>query len=397
MWLEQFPLRERVPFSFTHLGIDCPEEEVWAETGSARWDLPLSGEVYFRLVSVRQPRGGLEPVIQDPRIAICLPAVGVYNRRSQIATEVSTTRETQVVYLAQQYTEIELIRKTLCRRIEELEEKLLGEDSVRCAEGQVITQETMENDPGHQPENTFWGTDLNGWFSRLAGWLLAKVYSQLPLYICGLPRSIGPDSPVEFFAAFFARPGCSAAVMEQLRPGLGLIGRADENHSNPVFELIQNRISQRADTLSWTELHRCLTNKIGYTGPLATMFLLMYLHERRPDFPVELLPDHELALLDGRRLLTGLITPDLVLAPGGDNRLSDWAGLIVFKKDSGEEAAQATSWNDSLQYLAALFLMLGTADTADQISAQESVLRKKAFSWKTSESGHRPLSEGRNW
>ena len=381
VWLGQFPLGERVPFGITHLGLEYPGEVVRAETCSPRWGLPLNGEVYFRVVLLRQRRGGVDPVIQDPRIAVCLPAAGVYRLRSQLAMEVSTTRETQAVYLTQQDTEAELIRQTLRRRLDELEDQLLGEDSVRYAEGQVMAQQTRENDPGPQPANIFGGIDPNGWFSRLASWLLAKSYPQMPLDIGGLPDSIGPDSPGEFFAAFFDQSGCSPAVMELLRPGLGLTGRGDEDQSNPVFELIQNGISQRGDTLSWRELHRYLAHGIGLTGPLATMFLLWYLHERRPDFAVELLPGHELTLFDGRCLLTGLITSDLGHALGWDNRLADWAGLFVFKKESGEAAAHSTAWNDSLQHFAALSPGLGTADTADQIRAQETVLLEDLGEW----------------
>lgn len=397
VWLEQFPLGERVPFSFTHLGIEYPGEVVRAETWSAGRGLPLNGEVYFRVVLLRQRRGGLEPVIQDPRIAVCLPAAGVYRRRSQLATEVSTTRETQAVYLAQQDTEAELIRQTLRRRLDELEDQLLGEDSVPYAEGQVITQGTMENDLSPQPANIFGGMDPNGWFSRLAGWLLAKAYPQLPLDLDGLRDSIGPESSGEFFAAFFRQPGCSPAVMEQLGLGLGLTGRADEDNSNRVFELIPKRISQCGETISWRELHRYLAHEIGLTGPLATMFLLIYLHGRRPDFAVELLTDHELALFDGRRLLTGLITPDLVPALGWDNRLSDWAVGIVFNKHSGEETAQATSWNDSLQHLAALSPRLGTADTADQIRAQESILLEDLGEWTQAVIRGRELVNNMEW
>lgn len=97
VWLEQFPLGERVPFTCQHLGLEYPGEVVRADTWSPRWGNPLNGEVYFRVV-LRQRRGGLEPVLRDPRIAVCLPASGQYRRRSRLATEVSTTRETQAVY-----------------------------------------------------------------------------------------------------------------------------------------------------------------------------------------------------------------------------------------------------------------------------------------------------------
>lgn len=181
MWLEQFPLGEAVPFRCQHLGIDYPGEVVRADTWSPRWGNTLDGDIYFRVVLLRQRRGGLEPMIRDPRTAVCLPAPGRYRRRSRLASEVSTTRETQAVYLTQQDTEAALIRTTLRRRLDELEEQLLGEDSVRYSEGQIIAG----NDMSPQPQVIFAGMDPHAWFSRVAAWLLRSAWPQLPVD-CGL-------------------------------------------------------------------------------------------------------------------------------------------------------------------------------------------------------------------
>ena len=362
VWLEQFPLGERVPFSCQHLGLEYPGEVVRADTWSPRWGYPLSGEVYFRVVLLRQRRGGLEPVIQDPRIAVCLPAAGQYRRRSRLSTEVSTTRETQAVYLAQQDTEAELIRQTLRRRLDELEEQLLGEDSVRYSEGQVIAG----NGLSPQLDIIFAGMDPKAWFSRLAGWLLSQAYAKLPLELGGLSSPIGPEAAGKAFSAIFGQPNVSPEVMEQLVPALGLTGRANHEHSSPVFDLIRNRISQQGEPLLWVELHRYLAHEIGLTGPLATMFMLVYLHGLRPNFDVQLLPDHQIALLDGRPLLAGRITPDLIPALRWDSRVSQWAGRIV--------PNQETAWNDALQHLAVLAPRLATAKTEDAIRAQDQLL-----------------------
>ena len=389
VWLEQFPLGERVPFGCQHLGLEYPGEVVRAHTWSPRWGYPLSGDVYFRVVLLRQRRGGLEPVIQDPRIAVCLPAAGLYRRRSRLATEVSTTRETQAVYLAQQDTEAELIRQTLRRRLDELEEQLLGEDSVRYSEGQVITG----NGQSPQPDIIFAGMDPKAWFSCLAAWLLSQAYAKLPLELGDLSSPIEPEAAEKAFAAFFGQPNDSPDVMEQLGPALGLTSRANQEHSSPVFELIRNRISQQSEALSWAALHRYLAHEIGFTGPLATMFLLVYLHGHRPHLAVELQPDHQIALLDGRPLLAGRITPDLIPALRWDKRVSQWAGRIVLIKETGEE----TGWNDALQHLAVLSPRLANANTEDAIRAQEQLLLEDLKSMAQDVTQARELVDNSGW
>ena len=117
VWLERFPPGVPTPYNLDHLGLSYPGEVVRADNWSSQWGNPLQGEVYFRIVLLQQRRGSLRPAIQDPRIVVCLTAAGLSRRRSRLAGEVSTTRETQAVYLTQRDTETELIRQTLQRRL----------------------------------------------------------------------------------------------------------------------------------------------------------------------------------------------------------------------------------------------------------------------------------------
>ena len=195
VWLEQFPPGIPTPYSHDYLGLSYPGEVVRADNWSSQWGNPLEDEVYFRVVLLHQRRGGLRPVIQDPRVAVCLPAAGLSRRRSRVAGEVATTRETQAVYLTQRDTETDLIRQTLQRRLEALEEQLLGEDSVRYSEGQVITG--RENHP--DPASVFSGLEPLLWFSRLAGWLLSEAYPTLPLDAAALPRPVTGSDAASLF------------------------------------------------------------------------------------------------------------------------------------------------------------------------------------------------------
>ncbi len=341
VWLEQFPLGEAVPFRCQHLGIDYPGEVVRVDTWSPRWGNTMSEDIFFRVVLLRQRRGGLEPVIEDPRIVVCLPAPGLYRRRSQLASEVSTTRETQAIYLTQQDTEAALIRRMLRRRLDELEEQLLGEDSVRYSEGRIVAE-----------------------------WLLSNAWPQLPLDLNEQSKPVEPEAAGEVFGVIFGQPDSSPDGMQQLVTALGLGRGANREYPNPVLELVRNRISAQDGPSTWTDLHRYLAQEIGLTGPLATMFLLVFLHEHRPGLSLELQPGHQVALFDGRPLEAGRITPDLIPALRWDMRISGWAGQIV----PIAEALIETRWNDALHHLRAISPRLATASFNDAVRAQDRLL-----------------------
>ena len=368
VWLEQFPPGEPTPFSHDYLGIRYPGEVVRADNWSSHWGNPLEGEVYFRVVLLNQRRGGLRPAIQDPRVAVCLPAAGLSRRRSRLAVEVSTTRETQAVYLTQRDTEADLIRQTLRRRLEGLEEQLLGEDSVRYCEGQVITGRERQPDPA----SVFVGLEPATWFSRVAEWLLAEAYPALPLDAAALPRPVtGGDAP-GLFRGIFGQPEASTGILEQLGPALGLSDSDMPGVFDPsscrVLELVRSWLSENSGTAQWTELHRYLSHQVGLTGPLATLYLLLCIHGQRPEQVLELVPGHQIKLVDDRPLLGNRITTDLIPAIAWDERIAEWAQTIGPPADP--------QWNDALQHLSTLSPGVAAVDAGSDFRSQEQALMK---------------------
>ena len=366
VWLEQFPQGESTAFSHVHLGLRYPGEVVRIDNWSPHWGYPPEDEVYFRIVLLRQRRGGLRPVIQDPRVVVCLPAPGLSRRRGRLAGEVSATRETQAVYLTQRDTEADLIRQTLQRRLEGLEEQLLGEDSVRYSEGQVITG--TENRPNPAP--VFAGLEPTAWFARLAQWLLSEAYPALPLDTGALPRPVAGSDAGGLYRAIFGQPGGSADVLEQLGPGLGLSqsgnpGTFDPSYC-PVLELVRSWMFGKPDTVQWADIHRYLSHQVGLTGPLATLYLLVCIHSLRPELAVDLLPDHQLALVEERPVLGNRITADLIPAIAWDERIVNWAQTIGPVTDP--------QWNDALQHLSALSPGLLAVAEGDDFKPQEQSL-----------------------
>ena len=350
-WTEQFPLGVTVSHSLVHLGIRYPGEVIRAEAWSADWGLPLEGEAYFRIVLLQQPPVSDRPAVQDTRIAVCLPAESQSPRRERLSEELHTTRETQAAYLTHRDPQADLIRETLQRRSEELEAQILGEDSVWYSEGEVLTGGYGEA----PPHSLFAGLEPTVWVSQVAGWLLGRAYPTLPLNEMPSDWAMDPDAAGEVYRAVLGQPGMKTGIMETFGPGLGLSTTADPATFNPsacpVFAIIRDLLSSaylsnEAESLQWRDIHQELAHRVGLTGPMATLFLMLYLYRDQPGLVVDLVPGHQVRLVDGRGLSSHCFTPDVIPVFEWDLRWSDWAGAIHSVSDS-----DWPDWNGALQHL----------------------------------------------
>ena len=369
VWLEEFPLEQPVPLTYDHLGLRYYGEIIRADGWSPAWGEPLTGDVFFRIVLLRQRRAPRRPTILDSRIALCLPGPGLSRRRNRLAGELSTIRETQAVYLTHRDAEAGLIRTTLERREAGLEQEFMGEESVRYSEGEILI------DSGHPPDpaSFFAGLDPIAWCSLLAGWLLARAYPTLPVNGAILPRPVTADDPAHLHSAIFAQRDSSSGILAELGPGLGLDPTGGPEYLDmskcPVAGLIRSRLASLPVPAPWMELYHYLAHQIGLTGPLATLYTLLYLFAEKPELELRLSPDHQLALLEGRRLLGRRLTSDLVPSLLWDQRIADWATTIG--------PATEPQWIDTLLYLSALSPDLTTGDEMDDFRSQEGLLLGK--------------------
>ncbi|PKB73007.1 MAG: hypothetical protein BZY75_04090 [SAR202 cluster bacterium Io17-Chloro-G7] len=188
--------------------------------------------------------------------------------------------------------------------------------------------------------------------------------------LSGQSRPIEPEAVGEVFGAVFGQREAPQYGMQELVSALGLSGGANRDDPNPVLELVRNRISAQDGPSTWADLHRYLAHEIGLTGPLATLFLLVFLQEHRPGLALELQTGHQVALFDGRPLASGRFTPDLIPALRWDLRISGWADQIVPIAESLTE----TGWNNALHDLRAVSPRLATADSEDAVRGQEQLL-----------------------
>jgi len=363
-----------MPFTIDHLGLQYPGEVIRSGRWSDTWSRPLTEDIYFRIVLLGRRNARLQPNIQDPRVAVCQPAPGLTRQRNRLSGELATTRETQAMYLGQRHPEAELISNTMRQHQEELETQVLGEESVRYSEGQILTGAGQHPDPA----GVFAGLEPVAWFSRLAGWLLAQAYPALPIDASDFPHPIGPGDVAELHGALFGHPGGSADALRQFGPGLGLAPSGAplpmDLSTCPVAGLIRDQLSSQPAPVQWDGLHHFLAHQTGLTGPLATLYLVLYLTGESPPLEIKLTPDHQLTMVDGRHLPGSRLTGDLMPSCLWDQRIGLWATSI------GPESEPR--WNDALLYFMALSPGLTAIAEGEDFAAQERVLLEAIVSFR---------------
>ena len=366
VWLEEFPLGQVAPFYCDHLGLRYQGEVIRAGRWVPAWGEPLAQDAFFRIILLQQRGRQQSPKIQDSRIALCVPATGLSRRRTQFSNEMATIRETLGAYRIQRDTEGELIRSTLQRRLEETEEQLLGEESVRYSQGQIIANSAQKQDPAA----VFAGLNPEAWFSRLAQGLLAGAYPNLPIDGNALPRAVTSEDPPLLFSEIFRPVGGGAGLLSELGPGLGLTATQGSEPpdfpSSRVAVLIRDRLARLSPPAQWSLIHNYLSHVAGLTGQLATLYLLLYLNHEQPGMEVRVKAGHQLMLADGGPVLGTRLTGDLIPYLQWSEEIGRWANTIgpVTEPD----------WNDALLYLSFLCSKLTAVADGGDIKDQEAFL-----------------------
>lgn len=372
MWLDQFPLGEPQPFAVDYHGIRYPGEIIRAQSWRPPWGEPLTGDIYFRIVLLLRRPGAGAPrnfSIEDSRIAVCLPGAGLSRQRGRLTEEIATIRETQARYLTQRDSEVDLIRGSLLRRQEGLEQQLLAEESVRYSSGSIQTGPDCPTYPG----NPFSAADPVSWFSEIGEWLLSQAYPTLPVDAGSLSRTVTQEDPELLYQTLFAQSGAVTENPPELGAALGLTSgdqpRVLEPSSCRVFDLIREQLSSRPEPVSWSRLHHYLAHQIGLTRPLATLYLLCYLYRERPELELGLASEHHLATVEGTILPGNRVTGDLVPNLSWNDRIADWATTIGPVTQPG--------WNDTLVYLSRLspgLTSVQEGEECDDAGSQEQAL-----------------------
>ncbi|MCH8744265.1 MAG: hypothetical protein IIB31_01305 [Chloroflexi bacterium] len=375
IWLDQFPLGESQSFEQEWNGITYPGEICRSDTWSPGWGQPLTDDTYFRIVLMVRRPDGLTPRIEDQRIALCLPGDGVYRRRDRLVDELATIRETQVLYVTQRDPEATLIRSTLQRRQQGLEEELITHELDRYSSGTVLSAPGS----GPIPNDLFAGADPVSWFANIARWLLSRAYPNSPLDTNLLPRGVTQEDAGLLYEAIFREPAPASKqgqanrnqeILGELGPGLGLSSTNNpttyDPSACPVLEIIQRHRSGEASSIAWPDLHHHLAHEVGLTGPLATLFSLVYLHQTRPELEMGLVDNHRLSLLGNRPLTGTRLTGDLLTQLTWDSRIAQWATTLG--------PITQPSWDETLPYLSVISPNLTPVGVGGSIIENEQLL-----------------------
>lgn len=369
VWLERFPEGQASEIYCDHLGLRYRGEVIRAASWSPSWGEPLDQDVYFRIILMSRRSANLRPQISGSRIAVCLPGTMPSRRRASSTGEVAAIRETQALYLASDDPEADLIRSTLRRRQQGLEQELLGEDSVRYSRGAVMTGVGPAMD-ATDIAAVFAGVDPLEWFQRLGARLLSQSYPALPIDASGLERAITEDDIPQLHRAILDHPGGDDEVLTALGPALGFSSHAapgvfDTSNCQPL-SILREWFSQQPEQASFHAARTYLAHETGLTMPLAHLCLLLFVHTESPPMEIRLTSRDGLSTVDGRPLLTTRLTSGLIPLLPWDMNLAGPGAQIGGESEPG--------WEDTIQHLSYLSTNLAALVQGSDMATAEAVL-----------------------
>ena len=287
--------------------------------------------------------------IQDSRIAVCIPGRGLSRAGQQLDRELMAIRETQARYL----TRRDIGTRSLLEREEvELDRRLMAEEAARYRGGRI------ESPTDFGPDLTvfFSGTEPDAWVHQIAGTMLSWAYPELPLQASLMPRTLMPEDVPGLHEEIFSEVDTSGSRLAEFGHGLGLsslhaVGAYDPGDCT-VFPLIHALLEARPDGISWAEVLRSLTYASGLTRPLATLYLLAFVHQRPqegvPEAELVLAAGHSMRSRDGQLIRGRRLTREFIPCMPWDQEA--FARDFTALRYSGAEVG----WNDALPYTSLL-------------------------------------------
>ena len=367
--LHLYPLSEPQPFAVPYGGLQYMGEVVLSERWDPEWGRTLGGDLYFRIVLLRNRRHFPSSDIQDSRIAVCIPGRRPSRGRAQVGRELTALRETQALYLTRRDPDTTFLRNYLERQREELESQLASEEAALYAGGHIESPSVVSEDMGEY----FAGPDPALWFQRLARGLLSWAYPALPLDPSLLPGPLTPDDVPKIYEAIFASDTQGRAAMEEFGPGLGLSDPHAPSAFSPgeckVFGQILAELDSGRGELIWKDIHLLLAHATGLTQSLATLYLFAFVYYGQPETELVLTSGHSLAFRDSRPVRGSRLTREFIpfLPWHLDLFAQDIVGLRLLRPE--------VSWNDALQYTSLLCQGLTEVEEGyPDVSTQEQAL-----------------------
>ena len=264
--------------------------ELWrASKWRAEFGAQLNGRVHFRVVILDEP--GLLDLsdLQDPRIAVCMPA-GRPVAAETHERELRVLRDAKAAYAVQD----EPARRSVEAREAWLAAHVAAGRAAQLERGSVISAPPLEVEPG----SLFNGRDDRAWAARIGSQLLRRSYPEPLFEVRRLIRPLSPvtDAPRLFARATQGREAAADPALDALAAALGITGPPELCAADAPFLRL---VSDALDAVPAGQISQHLVRVLGLPHELAALVLHLL---PAIGTSVVLREDHGVRSLDGAAL-----------------------------------------------------------------------------------------------
>ena len=348
---------EPQPWTTVYNGIEYSGEVVSAGDWEPRWGEPLEGKAFFRIVFLHTTPDDRTFDLRGTKTAVCLPGTLLDLDSGPLGEEVCSIREARAAYATRPSSGVEPLQGALEEAEQLARRHALDATTQGFAEGTVL----RADDAALQPGDVLPGPVTDVWIDALTEQLLADTYPLLPIDGVAFPTPLDAEGVALLFEALLAsHPTANAVeVLRQFGPGLELTPPGYEDCA--ILDAIQEAMDTANNDVDIGTLVRDLTHQVGLSGPLATLYLLVFIARNTPAVQVSIQSSNSLKTRDGEPFLGDRITWDVLSA-------LQWSADIANGLDT-LSLLQPPTWRTVVPYAH----QLGSLDAADD-SAQQGKL-----------------------
>jgi hypothetical protein len=344
MDISPLKLNEPVLWKAVHRGIEYNGEAILASSWRAELGRKIEVEdIHFRIVTLTHPQPIPLEELQEPRLAVCLPAVPRQRLGEQRAAYLTKGEE--------------------ARAIPEMVMEFYAEGSIVCQNPLPIAAEEVFSAP-----------DIMASLNLIASTLLATVYPTLSIDTSALKRPLTAEDIGLVFDGFFSpqeKPEAKKAL-EDFAIALGLAQAHNPYkfapQGCPLFPIIISELERHSGNLLITKLYQGLKTQ-GLTNPLITLYLLCLVRYGEPAVELQLKPQHGLVLRSRKRFPHDKLTPPYVAE-------LRWSGELWRNWESLRYSPEPL-WNVALPYAQEIEQALRAISETEELRGQGDLLLRK--------------------
>lgn len=364
------PLKTTNPYR----GIEYGGEEIAVTDWYGGLGHRLGFDQHFRIVYLLQNATVTPDALQDPRIAVCIPADFSDQYRDAVRSLLAIDQMADD-YRHRQDDEALRVQQFVGRRRQELVSTLLNVQRDAYRKGTVVSRDSVAIDPGA----VFGRVDGQ---SFLLENLFAEVFKHRPIGAFRRNTTLNMSTHIGYiFKGLFERSptGRISDALDNFAVGLGLALQQNPRRLDPsacgAFQLIQELYRgavQQDQNLPANTIYEAFARQ-GIPARLATLYLLCFV--RKADEGVELMlrDGHRLRLHNGAAPQGNRLTASLVRDVNWDNR---WAGDDALSTFDVLAPRTGRSWNDALPWTRKVHPDLKTATEPADVEHQQALLQQ---------------------